>query len=91
MLNPEPLVPANREDREKLMLHVNDLAEQFLTLSAPNSAAVVLLAAQTCLAFRAAAAQMPLQDLMDNLLANLPTMYGAATQATKAVVVLDKG
>lgn len=73
-----PLTP---EKRQELMAQVNDLSTKLILQSAPHGLPPTLLAAQTLIAFRAAGAGMTLQDLMDNLLANMPTMYQAALEA----------
>lgn len=49
--------------------------------SVEYSTAEALIAAETFIAFRTAGAQMPLQEVMDNLLSNMPEMYSSALGA----------
>jgi hypothetical protein len=78
MLNEE------KEARKKLVAAVDALSNKLLEVTRETDTPTTMLAAETLLAFRAAAAAMPLQDLMDNLLKNIPQMYAVGLQATLA-------
>lgn len=57
------------------MREAQELSQKLIMQSVENSTAVALLAAESFIAYRTAGAQMPLQDVMDNIWDNLPGMY----------------
>jgi len=69
------MTPQEAQARKELVAEVHSLSAELLEASKERSTQVALLAAESFLAIRAVAAGMPLQDLMDNLLANMPQMY----------------
>jgi len=70
--------------RQEMVAAVHVLSTKLLEATRENDTPTTMLAAETLLAIRAAAAGMSLQDLMDNLLANMPSMYAAGVRATVA-------
>jgi predicted aconitase with swiveling domain len=84
------MTPQEAEARKELVAAVHNLSTRLLEVSKGESTQVTLLAAETVLAIRAVAAGMPLQDLMNNLLANMPQMYtnGVAAVEEKKVGII---
>jgi hypothetical protein len=74
-------------ERAKLMLAVHDLTDKLLEVVKEHDMPTAILAIETALAHRAVAGDMPLQELMDNLLANIPQMYTIFTEPEKEVGV----
>jgi hypothetical protein len=78
---PVPIAPKSDhtpEEVARVLQESQKLSGKMILMSVENSTAEVLLAAEMLIAFRAAGARMPLQELMDNILANMPRMYEKA-------------
>lgn len=56
---------------------MKELHEESVTEPTP----IVMLAAELLIAYRAVQDRMPLQELMDNLLTNMPAMYAIVLEA----------
>jgi len=78
-----PTPPANgSEDQKKQLLrNVHTLLQELIGFTQDIDTPTLLLAAESLIAFRAAKDTMSLQELMNNLLSNMPQMYAIALEA----------
>jgi hypothetical protein len=78
-----PAPPANgSEDQKKQLLrNVHTLLQELIGFTQDIDTPTLLLAAESLIAFRAAKDTMSLQELMNNLLSNMPQMYAIALEA----------
>lgn len=69
------------EEYAEVVKQAQELSQEMIMQSVEKSTAVALLAAESFIAYRTAGARMPLQEVMNNLLQNVPSMYVSALQA----------
>jgi hypothetical protein len=87
---PKPPIPMasqqegpSEEERQQVMRRAREFCDKMILASVEYSTAEALLSAEMFIAFRTAGAKMPLQEVMDNLLSNMPNMYSIAVQITE--------
>lgn len=78
------------EERQQIMRRAKEFCDKMVMASVEYSTAEALLAAETFIAFRTAGAKMPLQEVMDNILANVPDMYASAIETQQAALAAQE-
>lgn len=69
------------DPRKQLLEGAKTLSEELVGFCSGEDAQTAMLAAELLIAFRAVQSGMTLQEMMDNLLQNMPNMYVMATEA----------
>ena len=70
-------------EEEQTKAKTQELLQTLINISAEYDLNAVLLATESLLVWRAASEAVPLQNLMDNLLNNIPTLYTLNLKAIK--------
>lgn len=78
--------------KRQVLDEANVLMKELCSFTFDASTPHVMLAAELLIAYRAVKDRMPLQELMDNLLRNMPAMYAVVLEAEEPsdLVTLDE-
>lgn len=81
---PAPPSNGSEDPKKQLLQNVQTLLHELIGFTQDIDTPTLMLAAESLIAFRAAKDTMSLQELMDNLLSNMPQMYAIALESQGA-------